>query len=196
MARSGAVFGRGIYPCLRNSGCSPSINNYNHHHTSLNKKQKGPLLPHSRRCHTHNRWRRSSVGVAALQVVVLVAVVAEVALVAVVDVVTLSECSEHRPLVLVGDVRDLLREAPAAVVLACQSLAEVGRYVVVLNVKLDALLQLLAQNLFVAVSAAHGGEEEAPARHTHVQAGDDRVREPTQSERRAYQVATPCTSRS
>jgi hypothetical protein len=47
--------------------------------------------------------------------------------------------------------------------------------------KLDALLQLLAQNLFVAVSAAHGGEEEAPARYTHVQAGDDRVREPTQS---------------
>ena len=100
-------------------------------------------MPHSSRCHTHNRWRRSSVGVAALQVV-LVAVVAVVALVAVVDVVTLSECSEHRPLVLVGDVRDLLREAPAAVVLACQSLAEVGRYVVVVNVKLDALLQLLA----------------------------------------------------
>lgn len=145
--------------------------------------------------HKHNRWRRSSVGVAALQVV-LVAVVAVVALVAVVDIVTLSECSEHRQLVLVGDVRDLLREAPAAVVLAGQSLAEVGRYVVVLNVKLDALLQLLAQNLFVAVSAAHGGEEEAPARYTHVQAGDDRVREPTQSEQRAYQVATPCASRS
>ena len=97
-------------------------------------------VPHSSRCHTHNRWRRSSVGVAALQVVL----VAVVALVAVVDIVTLSECSEHQQLVLVGDVRDLLREAPAAVVLAGQSLAEVGRYVVVLNVKLDALLQLLA----------------------------------------------------
>ena len=103
-------------------------------------------MPHSSRCHTHNRWRRSSVGVAALQVVLVavVAVVAVVALVAVVDIVTLSECSEDRQLVLVGDVRDLLREAPAAVVLACQSLAEVGRYVVVVNVKLDALLQLLA----------------------------------------------------
>jgi hypothetical protein len=72
-------------------------------------------------------------------------------------------------------VRYLLREAPAAVILAGHSFAEVGRYFVVLNIKLDVLLQLLAQSLFVAVSAAHGGEEEAPARYTHVQAGIDRV---------------------
>ena len=152
-------------------------------------------MPHSSRCHTQNRWRRSSVGVAALQVV-LVAVVAVIALVAFVDIVTFSEFSEHHQLVLVGDMRDLLGEAPAAVIFSGQSVEEVGRYVVILNKKLDSLLQLLAQNLFVAVSAAHSGKEEAPARYTHVQAGNDRVSEPTQSERRAYQIATPYTSRS